>query len=151
MTEVRPQLLPGRRRVGCPLLQVCVENTFHSWLYSEKSLILSYYIYLQWRNLNFLLEKMALPWRQGKVPLSSPQVKVSFQAPTTSLNNPQVTYSFFPLTIKVETDQAGICMVSFPATHATMRLSSLLALCICWKTSLQPDCYSPPRVVSNLA
>ncbi len=46
-TEVRPlskapnpQLLPGRRNVGCPLLQVCVhldglnaENTFHS-LYS---------------------------------------------------------------------------------------------------------------------
>ncbi len=48
MTEVRPlskapnpQLLPGRRSVGCPLLQVCVhldglnaENTFHSSLYS---------------------------------------------------------------------------------------------------------------------
>ncbi len=47
-TEVRPlskapnpQLLPGRRSVGCPLLQVCVhldglnaENTFHCWLYS---------------------------------------------------------------------------------------------------------------------
>ncbi len=47
-TEVRPlskapnpQLLPGRRRVGCPLLQVCVhldglnaENTFHCWFYS---------------------------------------------------------------------------------------------------------------------
>ncbi len=47
-TEVRPlskapnpQLLPGRRTVGCPLLQVCVhlnglnaENTFHSSLYS---------------------------------------------------------------------------------------------------------------------
>ncbi len=47
-TEVRPlskapnpQLLPGRRTVGCPLLQVCVhldglnaENTFHCWLYS---------------------------------------------------------------------------------------------------------------------
>ncbi len=47
-TEVRPlgkapnpQLLPGRRNVGCPLLQVCVqldglnaENTFHSSLYS---------------------------------------------------------------------------------------------------------------------
>ncbi len=46
-TEVRPlgkapnpQLFPGRRNVGCPLLQVCVhldglnaENTFHS-LYS---------------------------------------------------------------------------------------------------------------------
>ncbi len=46
-TEVRPlgkapnpQMLPGRRNVGCPLLQVCVhldglnaENTFHS-LYS---------------------------------------------------------------------------------------------------------------------
>ncbi len=36
-----PQLLPGRRNVGCPLLQVCVhldglnaENTFHCWLYS---------------------------------------------------------------------------------------------------------------------
>ncbi len=48
MTEVRPlskapnpQLLPGRRSIGCPLLQVCVhldglnaENTFHCWLYS---------------------------------------------------------------------------------------------------------------------
>ncbi len=48
MTEVRPlgkapnpQLLPGRRNVGCPLLQVYVhldglnaENTFHSSLYS---------------------------------------------------------------------------------------------------------------------
>ncbi len=47
-TEVRllskppiPKLLPGRRNVGCPLLQVCVyldglnsENTFHSSLYS---------------------------------------------------------------------------------------------------------------------
>ncbi len=47
-TEVRPlskapnpQLLPGRRSVSCPLLQVCVhldglnaENTFHSSLYS---------------------------------------------------------------------------------------------------------------------
>ncbi len=47
-TEVRPfgkapspQLLPGRRNVGCPLLQVCVhldglnaEHTFHSSLYS---------------------------------------------------------------------------------------------------------------------
>ncbi len=46
-TEVRPlsnapnpQLLPGRRSVGCPLLRVCVhldglnaENTFHCWLY----------------------------------------------------------------------------------------------------------------------
>ncbi len=36
-----PQLLPGRRNVSCPLLQVCVhlnglnaENTFHSSLYS---------------------------------------------------------------------------------------------------------------------
>ncbi len=36
-----PQLLPGLRSVGCPLLQVCVhldglnaENTFHCWLYS---------------------------------------------------------------------------------------------------------------------
>ncbi len=36
-----PQLLPERRSVGCPLLQVCVhldglnaENTFHCWLYS---------------------------------------------------------------------------------------------------------------------
>ncbi len=36
-----PQLLPGRRNVGCPLLQVCVhldglnaENTFHCCLYS---------------------------------------------------------------------------------------------------------------------
>ncbi len=36
-----PQLLPGRRNVACPLLQVCVhldglnaENTFHSSLYS---------------------------------------------------------------------------------------------------------------------
>ncbi len=36
-----PRLLPGRRSVGCPLLQVCVhldglnaENTFHCWLYS---------------------------------------------------------------------------------------------------------------------
>ncbi len=48
MTEVRPlskapnpQLLSGRRNVGCLLLQVCVhldglnvENTFHCWLYS---------------------------------------------------------------------------------------------------------------------
>ncbi len=51
-TEVRPsskapnpRLLPGRRSVGCPLLQVCVrvcvhldglnaENKFHCWLYS---------------------------------------------------------------------------------------------------------------------
>ncbi len=47
-TEVRPlskapnpQLLPGRRNVGCPLLQMCVhldvlnaENTLHSSLYS---------------------------------------------------------------------------------------------------------------------
>ncbi len=47
-TEVRPlskapnpQLLPGRRSVGCLLLQVCVlldglnaDNTFHSSLYS---------------------------------------------------------------------------------------------------------------------
>ncbi len=47
-TEVRPlskapnpQLLPRRRSVGYPLLQVCVhldglnaENTFHCWLYS---------------------------------------------------------------------------------------------------------------------
>ncbi len=47
-TEVRPlskasnpQLLPGCRSVGCPLLQVRVhldglnaENTFHCWLYS---------------------------------------------------------------------------------------------------------------------
>ncbi len=39
--EPNPQLLPGRRSVGCPLLQVCVhldglnaENTFHSSLYS---------------------------------------------------------------------------------------------------------------------
>ncbi len=39
--EPNPQLLPGRRNVGCPLLQVCVhldglnaENTFHSSLYS---------------------------------------------------------------------------------------------------------------------
>ncbi len=36
-----PQMLPGCRSVGCPLLQVCVhldglnaENTFHCWLYS---------------------------------------------------------------------------------------------------------------------
>ncbi len=48
MTEVRPlskapnpQLLPGRRSVGCPLLQVFVhldglkaEHKFHCWLYS---------------------------------------------------------------------------------------------------------------------
>ncbi len=47
-TEVRPlskapnpQLLPGHRSFGCPLLQVWVhldglnlENTFHCWLYS---------------------------------------------------------------------------------------------------------------------
>ncbi len=44
MTEVRPlskapnpQLLPGRRNVGCPLLHLDglnAENTFHSLLYS---------------------------------------------------------------------------------------------------------------------
>ncbi len=47
-TEVRPlskapnpQLLPGRRSLGCPLLRVCVhldglnaELIFHCWLYS---------------------------------------------------------------------------------------------------------------------
>ncbi len=38
---LNPQLLPRRRRVGCPLLLVCVhldglnaEHTFHCWLYS---------------------------------------------------------------------------------------------------------------------